>query len=183
MSEKTKVRIAVVGVGVMGSSHVRDLARLENTELAAVCDIDRDKAQALGVPVTDIFTTLQATLGGIYVNDFNLFGRTWQVKVMADQGFRSGVDDLRELKVATGGGGMVPLATVLKFAVEPGQLVRLVREVAAVLVRTVKVAQLVTLPHAPVTWTQYVAASPAITPGKDNALVVAPPIGAPFFAH
>ncbi len=44
-------------------------------------DIDRDKAQVLGVKITDIFNALQSTLGGYYVNDFNLFGRTWQVNI------------------------------------------------------------------------------------------------------
>ena len=47
-------------------------------------DIDRRKAQALGVNVSDIFTALQATLGGIYVNNFNLYGRTWQVNVQGE---------------------------------------------------------------------------------------------------
>ena len=47
-------------------------------------DIDRDKAQVLGVKLSDIFNALQATLGGFYVNDFNLFGRTWQVNVQAE---------------------------------------------------------------------------------------------------
>jgi multidrug efflux pump subunit AcrB len=46
-------------------------------------DVDRDKAQALGVRISDVFTTLQASLGGFYVNDFNLFGRTWQVNIQA----------------------------------------------------------------------------------------------------
>ena len=47
-------------------------------------DIDREKAQTLGVEISDIFTALQATLGGYYVNDFNLFGRTWQVNIQAE---------------------------------------------------------------------------------------------------
>ena len=47
-------------------------------------DIDRDKAQTLGVEISDIFNALQATLGGFYVNDFNLFGRTWQVNIQAE---------------------------------------------------------------------------------------------------
>ena len=47
-------------------------------------DIDRDKAQVLGVKITDIFNALQSTLGSYYVNDFNVFGRTWQVNVQAD---------------------------------------------------------------------------------------------------
>ena len=47
-------------------------------------DIDREKAQALGLNINDVFTALQATLGGFYVNDFNLYGRTWQVNLQAD---------------------------------------------------------------------------------------------------
>ena len=47
-------------------------------------DVDRDKAQALGVPINDVFAALQASLGGFYVNDFNLFGRTWQVNIQAE---------------------------------------------------------------------------------------------------
>ena len=47
-------------------------------------DIDREKAQTLGVNINDIFTALQTTLGGYYVNDFNLFGRTWQVNIQAE---------------------------------------------------------------------------------------------------
>ena len=47
-------------------------------------DIDRDKAQVLGVKISDIFNALQSTLGGFYVNDFNLFGRTWQVNIQAE---------------------------------------------------------------------------------------------------
>ena len=57
-------------------------------------DIDRDKAQSLGVKINDIFNALQATLGGFYVNDFNLFGRTWQVNVQAETPFRNAVDDI-----------------------------------------------------------------------------------------
>ena len=49
-------------------------------------DIDRDKAQALGLSISDVFTALQATLGGIYVNDFNLYGRTWQVNIEGEAG-------------------------------------------------------------------------------------------------
>ena len=46
--------------------------------------IDRDKAQVLGVPIDDVFAALQASLGSAYVNDFNLFGRTWQVNIQAE---------------------------------------------------------------------------------------------------
>ena len=51
-------------------------------------DLDRNKAQTLGVQISDVFTALQGTLGGLYINDFNLFGRTWQVNIQADQDFR-----------------------------------------------------------------------------------------------
>ena len=51
-------------------------------------DIDRDKAQVLGVKISDIFNALQSTLGSYYVNDFNVFGRTWQVNIQADTPFR-----------------------------------------------------------------------------------------------
>src|SRR6202008_3996957 len=47
-------------------------------------DIDRDKAQVLGVKISDIFNALQSTLGGFYIDDFNLFGRTWQVNIQAE---------------------------------------------------------------------------------------------------
>jgi multidrug efflux pump len=89
-------------------------------------DIDRDKIRALGIPISSIFATLQMDVGSFYVNNFNRFGRTWQVKVMADEGFRSGVEDLRELMVATRGGGMVPLATVLDIrnAMGPAMMMR-----------------------------------------------------------
>ena len=57
-------------------------------------DIDRDKAQVLGVKISDIFSALQSTLGSFYVNDFNVFGRTWQVNIQADAQFRDQVTDI-----------------------------------------------------------------------------------------
>lgn len=72
-------------------------------------DIDREKAQALGVQISDIFAALQATLGGYYVNDFNLFGRTWQVNVQAETDFRSQVDDIYRIYVKNQRGEMVPM--------------------------------------------------------------------------
>ena len=61
--------------------------------------MDRDKAQALGVPISDIFTALQATLGGFYVNNFNLFGRTWQVNIQAEAADRDDVSDIWRIRV------------------------------------------------------------------------------------
>ncbi len=76
-------------------------------------DIDRAKIRALGMPVKAVFEALQMYVGSLYINNFNLFGRYWQVKIMADAGFRSGVEDLLNLKVANAAGEMVPLATVM----------------------------------------------------------------------
>jgi hydrophobe/amphiphile efflux-1 (HAE1) family protein len=72
-------------------------------------DIDRDKAQALQVRISDVFTTLQASLGGFYVNDFNLFGRTWQVNIQAEAADRDDVPDIWRLQVRNARGQMVPL--------------------------------------------------------------------------
>jgi HAE1 family hydrophobic/amphiphilic exporter-1 len=72
-------------------------------------DIDRDKAQVLGVKVSDIFNALQSTLGGFYVNDFNLFGRTWQVNVQAEAPFRDAVEDIYRVYVRGNTGAMVPI--------------------------------------------------------------------------
>ncbi len=72
-------------------------------------DIDRDKAQALGIRISDVFTTLQAALGGFYVNDFNLFGRTWQVNIQAEAGDRDDIPDIWRLQVRNNRGQMVPL--------------------------------------------------------------------------
>jgi len=72
-------------------------------------DIDRDKAQVLGVKVSDVFNALQSTLGGFYINDFNLFGRTWQVNVQAEAQFRDRVEDIYRVYVRGSKGAMVPI--------------------------------------------------------------------------
>ncbi|WP_421174264.1 efflux RND transporter permease subunit [Aeromonas enteropelogenes] len=77
-------------------------------------DIDRDKAISLGVPLNEIFTTLQAQLGGAYISDFNLFGRSYQVKVQAEQQFRNSIEDINHLYVRANTGKMVSLATLIK---------------------------------------------------------------------
>ena len=72
-------------------------------------DIDRDKAQVLGVKLTDIFNALQSTMGSYYVNDFNLFGRTWQVNVQSDTPLRERIDDIYRVYVKSARGAMVPI--------------------------------------------------------------------------
>lgn len=77
--------------------------------------LDTDKAQTLGIPVTDVYNTLQTFLGGLYVNDFNRFGRTWQVLLQGEQEFRDGPDDIGRFYVRTAAGDMVPLSTLVKI--------------------------------------------------------------------
>ncbi len=83
-------------------------------------DIDRDKAQVLGVKISDMFNALQATLGGFYVNDFNLFGRTWQVNVQAETPFRNSVDDIYRIYVKNAAGGMVPMRALAQVKLVQG---------------------------------------------------------------
>src|SRR5262249_57353566 len=76
-------------------------------------EIDRTKCMALGVPVSDVFSTLQVELGSYYVNNFNEFGRTWQVNVQADRSFREQVPDILRLQVRNSHGQMVRLGTLM----------------------------------------------------------------------
>jgi hydrophobe/amphiphile efflux-1 (HAE1) family protein len=76
-------------------------------------DIDRTKCMALGVAVSDVFSTLQVYFGSYYVNNFNEFGRTWQVNLQADQRFRDKADDIRKLQVRNSKGQMIRLGTLL----------------------------------------------------------------------
>ncbi|MCO5732499.1 efflux RND transporter permease subunit [Rhizobium sp. SSA_523] len=77
-------------------------------------DLDRTKAEQLGVSVTDVFETLQIYLGSLYVNDFNAFGRTYSVRVQADAKFRAQADDIGRLEVRSQSGEMIPLSALLK---------------------------------------------------------------------
>jgi hydrophobe/amphiphile efflux-1 (HAE1) family protein len=94
----------------------RDLTNVINTFRPTVpaykVEMDLDKVQTLGIPVTDAYNTLQTFLGGLYVNDFNVFGRTWQVVVQAEPEFRSQPADINRFYVRNGGGDMVPMGTL-----------------------------------------------------------------------
>ncbi|MFL6711169.1 MAG: efflux RND transporter permease subunit [Massilia sp.] len=79
-------------------------------------DIDRDKAKQLDVPLTTIYQTLQVNLGSVYVNDFNQFGRTYQVRVQADAQFRTQPEDIAVLKVRSTKGDMIPLSSLMKVS-------------------------------------------------------------------
>ena len=75
-------------------------------------DIDREKAQALGLNIGDVLNTLQTTLGGFYVNDFNLYGRTWQVKVQGNEADRSDISEIDKINLRNRDGQMVPLRAI-----------------------------------------------------------------------
>jgi hydrophobe/amphiphile efflux-1 (HAE1) family protein len=75
-------------------------------------DLDRNKAKLLGLKLPDVFNTLQIYLGSLYVNDFNLFGRTFRVTMQADKNARAAPSDLSRLYVRNATGGMVPLSTL-----------------------------------------------------------------------
>ncbi|MBX3023627.1 efflux RND transporter permease subunit [bacterium] len=76
-------------------------------------DVDRIRAEKLNVPIANIFDTLQVYLGSVYVNDFNLFGRTFQVRTQAEGSYRAEPEDIARLKTRNASGGMVPLGSVL----------------------------------------------------------------------
>jgi multidrug efflux pump len=89
-------------------------------------DIDRAKVQSLQVPMQDVFTTLQVYMGGFYVNQFNKFGRTWQVNIQAEPSARTSVDILKQLYVRSspkqGQGEMIPLGTLVRAENSSGPL-------------------------------------------------------------
>ncbi len=83
-------------------------------------NLDREKAQTLGLQINDIFTALQATLGGYYVNDFNKFGRVWQVKVQGEQEDRKRFDDVYRIHVRNNKGEMVPIRAIVSSELQLG---------------------------------------------------------------
>ncbi|MCW4455384.1 efflux RND transporter permease subunit [Flavobacterium sp. MXW15] len=78
-------------------------------------EVDRVKAKAQGVPLTELFETLQTYLGSAYVNDFNRFGRTWQVIAQADASFRDDVEDIANLRTRNDRGEMVPIGSMVNI--------------------------------------------------------------------
>ena len=89
-------------------------------------DIDRDKVQILGVQLKDVFQALQASLGGYFINNLNLFGRTWQVQVQAEAADRSVIDDIYRINVRNAEGKMIPLRSLAetRIVVGPPALIR-----------------------------------------------------------
>ena len=89
-------------------------------------EVDRDKARILGIDISSIFQALQTSLGGFYVNDINLFGRTWQVQVQAESTDRASVDDIYRINVRSTDGKMIPLRSLVeaRIALGPQGLIR-----------------------------------------------------------
>ena len=76
-------------------------------------NLDRDKAQTLGIPVSEVFTTLQANLGSLYVNDFNLFGKVYRVMIQAESADRDSIEDIERIHVRNSAGEMVPMRALV----------------------------------------------------------------------
>jgi len=112
------------------------LSRVFSTFSAATpsvyLDIDRDKAQILKVDPSAIFQALQASLGGYYVNDMNLFGRTWQVQVQAEADDRASIDDIYRINVRSADDKMIPLRSLVEVrpVIGPQALIRYNNQIA-----------------------------------------------------
>jgi hydrophobe/amphiphile efflux-1 (HAE1) family protein len=101
---------------IEAARHRKELGTVVNTFRPNVpaysIDVNLDKVQSMGIPVTEAYNTLQTFLGGLYVNDFNAFGHPWQVLVQAEPEFRSKPDDINRFYTRTAAGDMVPLGTL-----------------------------------------------------------------------
>jgi len=123
--------LAAVARGIMAAAQdVPQLASVFTTYGADTPQInlklDRERAQALGVGISDIFSALQTAMGGTYTNDFNLFGRTWQVKVQAEAADRATVNDVYRVRVRSSTGELVPLQAVadVELVTAPSTVIR-----------------------------------------------------------
>ncbi|MCC2098048.1 MAG: multidrug efflux RND transporter permease subunit [Hyphomicrobiales bacterium] len=103
---------------VVAANQQPQLARVFSTYEAQTpqisLQIDRDKVEVLGLTLSDVFSSLQATLGGYYINDFNLFGRTWTVRMQAAKDFRSSINSIYAVQVRNRKGEMVPMSSIAR---------------------------------------------------------------------
>ncbi|WP_315830896.1 multidrug efflux RND transporter permease subunit [Bradyrhizobium prioriisuperbiae] len=111
---------ALVGAANGDPRLTRVFSTFTATNPSIYLDIDRAKAQALGLNMSDVFTALQATLGGIYVNNFNLFGRTWQVNVQGEAADRGDIPAIWQIYVRNSGGQMVPIRSIASLKIVQG---------------------------------------------------------------
>lgn len=99
---------------LVGLENVYSTFRANVPQLFA--DVDRTKAKTLNISLSDVFDTLQTCLGSSYVNDFNKFGRTYQVRIQAASTFRAHTDDIKRLEVRNNRGEMIPLGTLVSIS-------------------------------------------------------------------
>jgi hydrophobe/amphiphile efflux-1 (HAE1) family protein len=114
------VTSALIAAANRDSRLARGFSTFTATNPSVYLDIDRSKAQALGLNISDVFTALQATLGGIYVNNFNLFGRTWQVNVQGEASNRGDISDIWQIYVRNSTGQMVPIRSIASLKIVTG---------------------------------------------------------------
>jgi hydrophobe/amphiphile efflux-1 (HAE1) family protein len=121
--EPTAIAATMRGL-IVAANQNPSLARVFSTYEAATpevrLEIDRDKVQTLGVKLSDVFAALQATLGGYYVNDFNLFGRTWTVRVLAEKEYRGSVESIYAIQVKNKQGQMIPMSALARASLDVG---------------------------------------------------------------
>jgi len=111
--------------GLVGAAHAdRHLGPVFSSYSASnpslFLDIDREKAQSLGLNMSDVFAALQATLGGVYINDFNLYGRVWQVNIQGESFDRSDIPALWQIYVRNKTNEMVPLRSIADVHIKLG---------------------------------------------------------------
>jgi hydrophobe/amphiphile efflux-1 (HAE1) family protein len=116
----SSVTSALISSANADSRLTRVFSTFTATNPSIYLDIDRRKAQALGVNIGDIFTALQATLGGVYVNNFNLYGRTWQVNVQGEEFDRADVSDIWRIYLRNGTSQMVPIRSLAGIKIVTG---------------------------------------------------------------
>lgn len=109
------------------AKHISNVSSALQSEIPQLYfDVDRDQALLLGIPMSDIFSTMKAYLGSVYVNDFNMFNRIYRVYIQADQKFRATADDINLFYVKASNGRMVPLSALGKtsYTTGPGNISR-----------------------------------------------------------
>ncbi|WP_454649990.1 efflux RND transporter permease subunit [Bradyrhizobium liaoningense] len=114
------VMSGLIGAANRDPQLTRVFSTFTATNPSLYLDIDRAKAQALGLNMSDVFTALQATLGGIYVNNFNMLGRTWQVNVEGEWANRNDIPDIWQIYVRNNSGQMVPMRSIASLKTETG---------------------------------------------------------------
>src|SRR5262249_7595776 len=105
------VTYAMMGRAAQTPGVAQVFSLFESSTPQLYLDIDRTKAEMLGINIPDVFTALQVYIGSAYVNHFNLLGKTWRVMVQADDAFRKGNEDLLKLRVRNARGDTVPIGS------------------------------------------------------------------------